>query len=566
MKRSFGDTKTAAAGVDEDGEESNVGATLVAQAPEVDSKQQHSFLTFYKGLAQVEGLIRFFDRKGYYSVHGHEAMYVAQELFRTSSCIKQWECGSSETVPCVWVSSSNFECFARELLLQRGHRVEVWASSGSSWSVSLKGSPGFLDELEDIVFKGNSHMDDSAVLSVLRVRSTDSGVQIGMSAVDTTNFRITFAQFTDNESLTMAEAALIRAGAKECIVSADSLASPIGKRIHDLLMRCGVTVNNQKKNIFSSKDFDSVLKRLLPSSACSTLMNLIEQDLAYEAVAAAVRYCELSSDTTNEGRFSMAHIDLQQFMLLDSAAIRALSLLPLPGENKSGSSICSLLDVCKTTMGSRLLRVWLKQPLLDMSAITARHDVVQSLVSDASVRGSLRETFLKGCPDLGRIARKFLRVGRASLQDAFRLYQFADHLQPLISLMTSIDCDAGDQIQSKFIVPLQLIDSELGNYRLMIENTIDLDMAKQNEFVINSSFDEGLQDINNRQKKAEKQLTRIASEVADDLNLSSDKVHLEENSVHGHFLRMVRKDEVLLRDRSEYTCATQLPPLFPSSH
>jgi DNA mismatch repair ATPase MutS len=174
-------------------------------------------------------------------------------------------------------------------------------------------------------------------------------------------------------------------------------------------------------------------------------------------------------------------------------------------------------------------------------------------VSDASVRGSLRETFLKGCPDLGRIARKFLRVGRASLQDAFRLYQFADHLQPLISLLASIDHDAGSQIQSKFIQPLQLLDSELGNYRLMIENTIDLDMAKQNEFVINSSFDEGLQDISSQQKKAEKQLVRIASEVADDLSLSSDKVHLEENSVHGHFLRMVRKDEVLLRDRSEYT-------------
>jgi len=108
-------------------------------------------------------------------------------------------------------------------------------------------------------------------------------------------------------------------------------------------------------------------------------------------------------------------------------------------------------------------------------------------------------------------------------------------------------------MQSKFIQPLQLLDSELGNYRLMIENTIDLDMAKQNEFVINASFDEGLQDISSRQKKAEKQLARIASEVADDLNLSSDKVHLDENAVHGHFLRMVRKDEVLLRDRSEYT-------------
>jgi DNA mismatch repair ATPase MutS len=174
-------------------------------------------------------------------------------------------------------------------------------------------------------------------------------------------------------------------------------------------------------------------------------------------------------------------------------------------------------------------------------------------VSHASVRGSLRETFLKGCPDLGRVARKFLRVGRANLQDAFRLYQFADHLKPLISLLDSIDCDVGDQIQAKFVHPLRLLDSELGNYRLMIENTIDLDMAKQNEFVINSAFDEELQDINSRQKKAEKQLARIASEVADDMNLSVDKVHLEENSVHGHFLRMVRKDEVLLRDRSEYT-------------
>jgi hypothetical protein len=77
MKRSIGETRAGADG-DEDGDEAVSGATLVSQAPEVDSKQQHSFLTFYKGLARAEGLIRFFDRKGYYSVHGPEALYVAQ--------------------------------------------------------------------------------------------------------------------------------------------------------------------------------------------------------------------------------------------------------------------------------------------------------------------------------------------------------------------------------------------------------------------------------------------------------------------------------------------------------
>ena len=55
-------------------------------------------------------------------------------------------------------------------------------------------------------------------------------------------------------------------------------------------------------------------------------------------------------------------------MRLDGSAAKALSLDPEPGQSVS-SSLTGLLNKCLTPPGQRLLPQWLKQPLLDTSAI-----------------------------------------------------------------------------------------------------------------------------------------------------------------------------------------------------
>ena len=75
---------------------------------------------------------------------------------------------------------------------------------------------------------------------------------------------------------------------------------------------------------------------------------------------------QLLSDDSNFGCFLLRSIDLSEFMRLDAAASTALHLEPSPGESGGRySSLYGLLNQCQTPQGQRLLRQWIKQPLLD---------------------------------------------------------------------------------------------------------------------------------------------------------------------------------------------------------
>lgn len=43
-------------------------------------------------------------------------------------------------------------------------------------------------------------------------------------------------------------------------------------------------------------------------------------------------------------------------------------------------------------------QVWLKQPLVDVAAISERHDVVEALAADTELRDRLRDQSLRGAP------------------------------------------------------------------------------------------------------------------------------------------------------------------------
>jgi DNA mismatch repair ATPase MutS len=71
-------------------------------------------------------------------------------------------------------------------------------------------------------------------------------------------------------------------------------------------------------------------------------------------------------------------------MRLDIAAINALMIFPKPGieqrfiasENNKQMNLVDYLDRCRTAMGSRCLRRWVKMPLQDVEEINKRLAVV----------------------------------------------------------------------------------------------------------------------------------------------------------------------------------------------
>ena len=147
---------------------------------------------------------------------------------------------------------------------------------------------------------------------------------------------------------------------------------------------------------------------------------LAGRSAALAACAALLGYAE----QTQKQRLS--HITTLQFesesdlVGLDPATRRNLELTE-PLHDRQGPCLLTVLDGCRTGMGSRRLRLWLNQPLRSQAIAEARHRAIEELLESIQSR-PIAEALVR-LPDLDRIAsRVALRSVRprelAALRDA----------------------------------------------------------------------------------------------------------------------------------------------------
>ena len=159
--------------------------------------------------------------------------------------------------------------------------------------------------------------------------------------------------------------------------------------------------------------FDATLgvRKLCAQLQVASLAGFNAQDLKVAQAAAAAL---LSFAEHTQGR-ALAHVrtltveHASDLLELPPATHRNLELVQtLRGED--GPTLLSLLDSCRTGMGSRLLRHWMTHPTRERSGAVARHDSIAQLI--ASGFEPLREA-LRGISDVERItARVALRQVR----------------------------------------------------------------------------------------------------------------------------------------------------------
>jgi DNA mismatch repair protein MutS len=118
---------------------------------------------------------------------------------------------------------------------------------------------------------------------------------------------------------------------------------------------------------------------------------------------------------------SLAHINqllpysTSERLSIDPATRRSLELVATLRDGKREGSLLGVLDRTVTCIGARLLADWLASPLTDVTAINARIDAVDELVTNPTVTSQLRET-LRQIYDIQRLLSR-ITTGRASPRD-----------------------------------------------------------------------------------------------------------------------------------------------------
>ncbi|GAB2293835.1 MutS-like protein [Dionaea muscipula] len=516
----------------------------------LDAKQAQGFLSFFKTLPHDGRAVRFFDRRDYYTAHGDNAVFIAKTYYHTTTVLRQLGTGS-DALSSVSVSKNMFESITRDLLLERtDHTIELYEGSGSNWRLVKSGSPGNLGSFEDVLF-ANNEMQDTPVTVALLTSIRQNGCTVGLGFIDLTKKVIGLFEFIDDSHFTNVESALIGLGCKECLLPADIAKSKESRALHDALSRCGVMVTERKKSEFKVRDLIQDLGKLVKGSI-EPVHDLVSGfELAPAALASLLNYAELLSDNINYGIYALKHYSLDNYMRLDSAAMKALNVLESKTDANKNFSLFGLMNrTCTAGMGKRMLHMWLKQPLLDVNEINSRLDLVQSFVEDTELRRDLRQ-HLKRISDIERLSLHLLRK-RAGLQHVVKIYQSSIRLPYIKSALERYHGQFSALIKERFQEPLEMLtnDNHLNKFVALVETSVDLDQLENGEYMISSGYDSKLLELKAAQELLESQVHNLHKETANDLDLPVDKaLKLEKGTQFGHVFRITKKEEPKIRKK-----------------
>ena len=151
---------------------------------------------------------------------------------------------------------------------------------------------------------------------------------------------------------------------------------------------------------------DRAVRKLIERFEVANLQGFGCEDKPSAVVAASMilAYAE-------KNHLSLAHVDsiatysVDGFMSLDMATRKSLELSQNMVDGGRKYTLLGVLDETVTSMGQRLMRRWIEQPLLDISIIHARQNAVERFVSQSIVRGDLRDG-LKKLSDLERLVSR----------------------------------------------------------------------------------------------------------------------------------------------------------------
>jgi DNA mismatch repair protein MutS len=129
---------------------------------------------------------------------------------------------------------------------------------------------------------------------------------------------------------------------------------------------------------------------------------------------------------------------LGQYLLVDDLSCRNLELEKNIRSGTRRGTLIGIIDHTKTAMGARLLKLWLRYPLIKIEDIQARLEAVEEAKLNLLARQDLRE-YLKSVFDIERVGSKIV-MGHANARDLIALKRSLSalpHIQTMVSKLKS---------------------------------------------------------------------------------------------------------------------------------
>lgn len=209
---------------------------------------------------------------------------------------------------------------------------------------------------------------------------------------------------------------LSRLSPSECIVSEQLYNTPDFLKI--LQHQKGLNISLFSDWDTFSLNAQKVLKKHFGVKSLQ-VYGLSDSDVVLTACAALLGYLQTTQKSTIRHIKKIIVLQQQHAMLLDRSTMINLELFSTIREHDTRGSLLEVLDQTQTAMGGRLLKEWIKKPLLKKEDILHRHEIVDYFLQHHKQREKTRD-MLATITDIERILSR-LSVNIGSARDLVNL-------------------------------------------------------------------------------------------------------------------------------------------------
>ena len=252
-------------------------------------------------------------------------------------------------------------------------------------------------------------------------------------------------------------------------------------------------------------------------------------ELGQIAAGAVMHYLAFTENTEIAHINNITSVPHQDFVWMDQFTIRNLELLGSNGQG--GMSLINVLDKTLCPMGARLLKKWVALPLINKDEITSRHDSVEFLLTNPTIKEKLSK-LIKLVGDLERLSSK-IPMGKITPRELLVLNQGLTCIQPLNDILDQTNVEALKNLASNL--------DECASLQQMIGAQIHPE-AVHNTLkggYIADGFNEELDEFRHLIKNSKDILIEIQKREAERTGIDNLKIGF--NNVFGYYLEVTNK-------------------------
>lgn len=340
--------------------------------------------------------ILFYRLGDFYEMFFEDAKIAARELELT---LTGKECGQPERAPMAGVPFHAAENYISRLI-EKGYKVAICeqledpktAKGIVKRDVIRVVTPGTVMEANLLDEKKNNY-----IMSIFK-----KGIYFGLAVCDITTGDFYASKIMGENNYAALIDEISKFNPAEIIVN--KMLFDSGEEINGIRKRFGAYITNLGEEAFK-EDVETLLENYTFIENERKLENLDNYLLAVASINALLDYLNQTQKIKLE-HINLIHIySTNRYMSLDITARRNLELTERMHDKSKKGTLLWVLDKTLTSMGGRLLRRWINEPLVNVSEINNRLEAVEELKDNLILRGEISNN-LKYVYDIERLVRE----------------------------------------------------------------------------------------------------------------------------------------------------------------